>query len=144
MKQLLFVSAALLALAAPAKAQTTNIPIPTPAAANGSLTIVAVMGNGPTCSTAAPCVFTWTDTLANLNKIGLAYGPGCQAANLVGSPPVPTVCTPTQIFAWWAKSVINGTVANANSFATATQAVVLPPPMAPTTPSVIPNCGGTC
>lgn len=145
MKKLLLVTIAFLALALPAHAQTT-VTIPALTAAQGSITIVAIMGTGPTCLSAAPCTFTWTDTFANWQKVGVAYGPSCQAANLVGNPPVPTPCTGQQVFAWWAKTMITGTVGNANSAANqaAYNALVLPTPMAPTTPSVIPNCGGIC
>lgn len=145
MKKAFLIVIALLTFALPAKAQTV-VTVPALTATQGSITIVAVMGTGATCISAAPCMFTWTDTFANWQKVGAAYAPGCQAANLVGNPPVPTPCTGAQTFAWWAKTLITGTVSNSNGTANAAAiaATVLPTPMAPTTTATIPNCGGAC
>lgn len=150
MKKFLIAVAATLALLGQTMAQTTNVAINTPTTNNGVLAIVAIMGQGATCTVASPCVYQFPDTFANWQKIGVWGGPLCQAANPVGSPPVFTACTGFQIFGWVAKSLITGLIGNANNYAnqqgTANAIVVtpLPTPMVPTTPSGIPNCGGTC
>ena len=145
-KKLLLTFAACIALAAPAKAQTTNVAIPTPSGTQGVLAVVAIMGQGTTCTIAAPCVFPWTDTFANWQKVGIWVAPICQQRNLVGSPPVPTVCTGAQDFGTAAWAMINGIVQNSNQAAvqSAIAATPLPTPAAPAIPAGIPNCGGTC
>jgi hypothetical protein len=145
-KTLLLAATVLLALALPARAQTTNVAIPTPTGTQGVVAVVAMMGQGTTCTVAAPCIFPWTDTFTNWQKIGVWVAPICQQRNLVGSPPVPTVCNGAQDFGVAAWAMINGMIQNANQYANQAAIVVtpLPTPMAPVLPSGIPNCGGTC
>ncbi len=146
MKTLAFILLAFCTLALPAHAQTTSVSIPTPDSTHGSITIVAIMGQGTTCTTASPCVFTWSDTFSNWQQVGVWAAPFCQAANLIGSPPVPTLCTGLQDFGWAAKTMVNGIVQNGNNAAkqAAIAATSLPTPAAPAAPGTIPNCGGTC
>ena len=138
-------------LAIPAHAQTTNVPINTPDATHGVVAVVAMMGQGATCTVASPCVYQFPDTFTNWQKIGVWGGPLCQAANPIGTNPVVlTPCTGFQIFGWVAKSMITGIIGNANNFANqqGTAAAIattpLPTPMVPTTPAGVPNCGGSC
>jgi hypothetical protein len=151
MKKLLLAAAtALLAFALPARAQTTSVAIPTPSGTQGVLAVVAIMGQGTTCTIAAPCIFPWTDTFANWQRVGVWIAPICQSRNLVGSPPVPTVCSGSQDFGTAAWVMINGIIQNANAAAvqagTAAAIAVtpLPTPANPAIPVGIPNCGGAC
>lgn len=150
MKTLLLAAVLGIELAAPSVAQTTNVAIPTPSGTQGVLAVVAIMGQGATCTAAAPCIFPWIDTFTNWQKIGVWVAPICQQRNLVGSPPIPTVCSGAQDFGVAAWTAINGLIQNANAtanqngLAAALAATPLPAPSVPSLPAGIPNCGGTC
>jgi hypothetical protein len=150
MKHSFAILIAFLALALPARAQTTNVAIPTPTTNQGVLAVVAIMGQGTICTIAVPCVFPWTDTFANWQNVGAWIAPICQQRNLIGSPPVPTVCTGSQDFGTAAWAMVNGVIQNANvaarnsGIAAAVAVTPLPTPAAPSIPAGIPNCGGAC
>lgn len=82
----------------------------------GTITVTIVTAGAP-CNAGA-CTKTYTDSDANLAKIVVAYGPFCQASNLVGNPPVPTACSSLQTLAFWFDSLIQGTKGNVTSYYT--------------------------
>jgi hypothetical protein len=88
--------------------------LPQPSAPNNTIVCLTVNSTvsigGQTIGVPPPTCFGLTDTVAA--QLIEAYSAPCQTLNLVGTPPVSTACTPSQVLGFLASSIQTGVLAN--------------------------------